>query len=383
MNKRLSYAEGVTIPSWPQSDERELELLRAVLDSPQWGGFHPFIQQFEQSFSAYQHARHGIGAFNGTVTLEAALKVLGIGPGDEVIVPAISFVSTATAVSRVGAKPVFADIEPWSFNMDPGRAEEAITSGTKAMIVVHFGGVLAQIDMFSAICARRGLLLIEDAAHAHGSEWLGRRAGSFGSFGSFSFQNGKVLSSGEGGMLITNDDALAERARSLVNQGRKRGESYFKHFDLGTNFRLTAFQAAVLIAQFERLPEQIAVRTQNARLLKRLLADVPEIVWQKLPEQVTQNSFYLLPGRLRDARITRDEFHRRLEQAGVPVTPFYPFPLYGNPVYQRADSCRVMPCPNAEGCVEDAFWLPHRLFLASEETIHEAAMRIRESLRAV
>jgi dTDP-4-amino-4,6-dideoxygalactose transaminase len=373
----------VTIPSWPQSDERELELLRVVLDSPQWGGFHPFIQQFEQSFSAYQHARHGIGAFNGTVTLEAALEVLGIGSGDEVIVPAISFVSTATAVSRAGALPVFADIEPWSFNMDPLRAEEAITPRTKAMIVVHFGGPLARIDEFSAICARHGLLLIEDAAHAHGSEWLGRRAGNFGSFGSFSFQNGKVLSSGEGGMLVTNDDSLAERVRSFVNQGRRPGESHFKHFELGTNFRLTAFQAAVLIAQFERLPEQIAVRTQNARLLKELLADIAEIVWQKQPEQVTQNSFYLLPGRLRDARITRDEFHRRAAQAGVPLTPFYPFPLYGNPVYQRADSCRVMPCPNAEGCVQDAFWLPHRLLLAGEETIHGTATRIRQALRTV
>src|SRR3954454_8640183 len=114
-------------PSWPQSDEREAELLRMVLDSPQWGGFHPFVAEFERSFAAYQHSRHGISAFNGTVTLELALTVLGIGPGDEVIVPAISFISTATAVSRSGALPVFVDIEPWSFNMDPVRVEEAIT----------------------------------------------------------------------------------------------------------------------------------------------------------------------------------------------------------------------------------------------------------------
>jgi dTDP-4-amino-4,6-dideoxygalactose transaminase len=371
----------VNIPSWPQSDERELDLLRAVLDSPQWGGFHPFVEQFEKSFSAYQHARHGITMCNGSLTLEAALEVLGIGSGDEVIVPAISFVSTATAVSRAGALPVFVDIEPWSFNIDAARVEEAISPRTRAIIAVHFGGAPAQIEELCAVAARHSLLLIEDAAHAQGSEWRGRRAGSFGSFGSFSFQNGKVLPAGEGGMLVTNDDGLAEQARSIANQGRKRGESYYKHFELGTNFRLTGFQAAVLIAQFERLPAQISVRTENANLLKCLLADLPEIVWQRQPEETTQNCFYLLPGRVRNARVTRDEFSRRLSGTGVPMTPFYPFPLYGNPVYERPGSCRVMPCPNAEACVEDAFWLPHRLLLADEETIRETATAIKNAMK--
>lgn len=371
----------MNIPSWPQSGESELELLRTVLDSPQWGGFHPFVEQFEQSFSAYQHARDGISMFNGTVTLETALEVLGAGPGDEVIVPAISFVSTATAVSRRGALPVFVDIEPWSFNIDPARVQEAITPRTKAIIAVHFGGALAQIEALCSLGARHAIPVIEDAAHAHGSEWLGRRAGSFGAFGSFSFQNGKVLSAGEGGMLVTNDAELGEHARSIANQGRKRGESYYKHFEVGSNLRMTGFQAAVLIAQFERLPDQIAVRMQNASLLKRLLADIEEIVWQQEPEQMTQNSRYLLPGRLKKAGISRNDFHGRLTKAGIPVTPFYPFPLYGNPIYQKSGSCRVMPCPNAEDCLEDAFWLPHRLFLADEDTIREVAGQIRKALQ--
>lgn len=370
----------MNIPSWPQSGESELELLRTVLDSPQWGGFHPFVEQFEQSFAAYQHARHGISMFNGTVTLETALEVLEVGPGDEVILPAISFVSTATAVSRRGALPVFVDIEPWSFNIDPAPVEEAITPKTKAIIAVHFGGAMAQIEALCAFAAAHGLPVIEDAAHAHGSEWKGRRAGSFGAFGSFSFQNGKVLSAGEGGMLVTNDEALGEHARSIANQGRKRGESYYKHFQIGSNLRMTGFQAAVLIAQFEHLPEQISVRMQNASLLKRLLADVEEIVWQQEPEQMTQNCCYLLPGRLK-ARVARNDFHGRLAQTGIPVTPFYPFPLYGNPVYRNPGSCRVMPCPNSEACVEDAFWFPHRVLLADEETILEIAGQIRKALR--
>src|SRR5689334_4551934 len=200
------------IPPWPQADERESELLRMVLESSQWGGFHPFVAEFEQSFAAYQHARHGISAFNGTVTLELALTLLGIRPGDEVIIPAISFVSTATAVSRLGAIPVFVDIEPWSFNIDPERARDAITSRTRAILAVHFGGAMCRITALADLCRRHNLHLLEDAAHAHGAEWNHKRSGSFGIAGSFSFQNGKVLCSGEGGMLVTSDDHFAERA---------------------------------------------------------------------------------------------------------------------------------------------------------------------------
>ncbi len=144
----------MNIPSWPQSDEREAELLRSVLENPQWGGFHPFVEEFEKSFAAYQQAAFGISAFNGTVTLELALTALGVGAGDEVIVPAISFISTATAVSRVGATPVFVDIEPWSFQIDPERAREAITPQTKAIIAVHFGGAMCRIEEFVASLPR-------------------------------------------------------------------------------------------------------------------------------------------------------------------------------------------------------------------------------------
>jgi dTDP-4-amino-4,6-dideoxygalactose transaminase len=367
----------VEIPEWPQSTEREAELLRDVLNSPQWGGFHPFVSEFEKSFAGYQHSRHGISAFNGTVTLELALAVLGIEPGDEVIVPAISFISTATAVSRSGALPVFVDIEPWSFNMDPVRVEEAITPKTRAIIAVHFGGMPARIDALAQIAETNGLHLIEDAAHAHGSEWAGKRLGSFGICGSFSFQNGKVLCSGEGGMLVTNSEQFAEKARTIANQGRRTGESFYYHFELSSNLRITAFQAAILIGQFERLPEQIALRTRNATLLKSLLADVDRIVWQQEPEQMTQNSYYLLAGRLRDGNFTRDEIHARLSAAGIPCTPFYPFPLYGNPLYLKPGTCRVHSCPNAEAYVADAFWFHHRLLLAEESTIREMASIVR------
>ena len=345
-----------------------------VLESSQWGGFHPFVAEFEQSFAAYQHARFGISAMNGSVTIELALELLDIAPGDEVIVPAISFITTATAVSRAGATPVFVDIEADSYNIDSRRVREAITPQTKAVIPVHFGGVLCDMQPLLELCREHNLVLLEDAAHAHGSEYEGKRAGSFGLAASFSFQNGKVLTAGEGGMLLTSDERFATRARSIANCGRLPGRSYSEHHELGTNFRLSGMHAAVLLAQFEKLPEEIQIREDNLVIFKRLTADLKEIDWQRrLPGQ-TQNSNYLVTGRLIGG--ARDEFCRRLLAAGIPVTPFYPHTLYQNPVYAR-ERCRVMPCPVAEARIQDSFWIGHRAFLAPEETIRDIAREVR------
>lgn len=370
------------IPTWPIHTEREIELLRQVLASPQWGGFHEIVGRLEREFAAFQHCAHGISAMNGTVTIETALAVLGIGPGDEVIVPAISFISTATAVSRAGALPVFVDIEPFTFNMDPERAAAAITPRTKAILAVHFGGPLADMDRLTRLAAGRNLVLLEDAAHAHGSEWNGKRAGSFGLAGSFSFQNSKVMTSGEGGMLTTNDAGFAERAQSFSNQGRRPGQGFFYHYSLATNYRMTALQAAVLLAQLERLPEQIRLRDRNERLLRSELAEMKGLRFQDVPGQVNAHSHYLLLGRI-DAKqlgMTRDEFHLAMIAAGVPCTPFYPHPLYGNPLY-RDGGCRVEPCPVAEACIRDAFWFPHRVLMGDEETTREVAAAIRQVRR--
>jgi len=366
------------IPRWPVHTEREVELIREVLESGQWGGFHEMVNRFEQAFAAFQHCAYGIAVANGTVALEAALAVAGAGPGDEVIVPAISFVSTATAVSRVGATPVFVDIEPFTFNMDPERAGAAVTARTKAILPVHFGGPLADMDRFTRLAAERGLILIEDAAHAHGSEWDGRRAGSFGLAGTFSFQDSKVMTAGEGGILTTNDAEFAGRARSFVNQGRRPGGGWFHHFELGTNFRITALQAAVLLAQLERLPEQICLRRRNAELLRGRLADVEGLRFQEAGPHNSAHSHYLLLGRIEAARfgMSRDEFHRALTARDIPCTPFYPHPLYGNPLYQKG-GCRVEPSPVAEACVRDAFWLPHRVLMGDEETTEAIAAAIR------
>jgi dTDP-4-amino-4,6-dideoxygalactose transaminase len=366
------------IPKWPIATERELRLVREVLESNQWGGFHEFVDRFEKAFAQFQHCEHGVSAANGTLALEMAMAAADIGPGDEVIVPAISFVSSATAVSRAGATPVFVDIEPFSFNMDPERAGAAVSSKTKAIMPVHFGGPLANMDRLMRLASERGLAVIEDAAHAHGSEWNGKRAGSFGVCGAFSFQNSKVMTAGEGGILLSNDAGFAERSRSFANQGRETGKGWFNHYTLGSNYRITALQAAVLLAQLERLPQQIEVRGRNEQLLRSELAGVSGLTFQEVPPQVNTHSHYLLLGRIDAGQfgLSRDEFHKALTAQGIPCTPFYPHTLYGNPLYQQG-GCRVEPCPVAEACIHDAFWLPNRVLLAEEETTREIASVIR------
>jgi dTDP-4-amino-4,6-dideoxygalactose transaminase len=364
----------ISLPAWPIATARETGLLQDVLNSPQWGGFHPIVAEFENAFARYQGCAFGISAANGTVTLEMMLVCAGVKPGDEVIVPAISFVSTATAVTRVGAVPVFIDIEPYSFNMDPRAVAAAITPQTKALIAVHFGGALADVDALQRICAEYKILFLEDAAHAHGSEWNGKRAGSFGLASSFSFQNGKVMTAGEGGIVLTSDEALAARLRSYANQGRRPDFSFFHHFEAGNNFRLTGLQAAVLTAQLERLDEQIERRERNWQAFINEYGAAKQIRWQQIPRQVNRNSWYLVLGRIGK---DRDEFSRRLAAEGIPCTPFYPHTLYGNPLYASgAAQCRVMPCPNAEACIKDAFWIGFRALMADEATARAVARQV-------
>jgi dTDP-4-amino-4,6-dideoxygalactose transaminase len=196
--------------------------------------------------------------------------------------------------------------------------------------------------------------------------------------GSFSFQNSKVMTSGEGGILTTRDAEFAERARSIGNQGRRTGQGWFYHYTLGTNSRMTAWQAAVLLAQLERLPEQIRQRNHNAGLLKKELAEIDGLTFQQAPPKANVNSYYLLLGRIDERKfgMSRDKFHQRVTAAGIPCAPFYPHPLYGNPLYQQG-GCRVEPCPVSEACIQDAFWFPHRVLMGDEETTREIAAVVK------
>ncbi len=354
-------------PPWPVSGPREEELIRKVLFSEQWGGYHPMVGELEHLFARLHDATQGVAVANGSVALEVALHAMGIGPGHEVIVPAHSFVTTATAVSRVGAKPVFVDVDRETFNIDLGAVEAAMGPSVKAAIAVHFGGLMVDMDKLAKTLEKTGLELIEDAAHAHGAEWMGMRAGGVGRVGTFSFQNSKSMTAGEGGIIITSDDSLAERMRSQINCGRRPDRDWFEHFEIATNLRLTAFQAAVLTAQLERLPDQIRVRQLNRAALQEKLA-TPGVQLQALPEGATVHTHYLLCGWVNEDELgaSRDELVGALQAEGVPVRPFYPHPLYRNPLYKEAP-CRRTDCPVAEQMVKDSFWIPQRVLMGSED----------------
>ncbi len=369
-------------PAWPVSGPREEELLRQVLFADQWGGYNQTVSDFESLFARLHDADYGIAVANGSLALELALQCAGIGRGDEVIVPAHSFIATATAVSRLGAVPVFVDIERETFNIDPKGIAAAVSLKTRALIVVHFGGSMADMDALRKAAFDHGLKLIEDAAHAHGAEWHGKRAGGMGKAGVFSFQNSKAMTAGEGGIVITSDADLAAHARSLANGGRRVDGGWFEHFELGTNLRLSGFQAAVLMAQLDRLPDQIRIRRENAEFLGQNLS-IPGLNWQVQAEAANVHTLYLLTGWVDEKKlgVNRDDFVEALEAEGIPCREYYPHPLYKNPVYQKVEH-RVSACRVAEQASKDSFWLPQRVLMGSEDDTRDVVAAIEKVYEA-
>jgi dTDP-4-amino-4,6-dideoxygalactose transaminase len=369
-------------PDWPIFDESDRNALNDVMESRVWGGYHESVGELERHFAAYHGAAHGIAVSNGTVSLEIALSAAGIKPGDEVIVPPITFVASATAVSRIGAVPVFVDIDPETINLNPQKIADHINDRTRAIVIVHFAGHPADLDRLTEISDQHGLVMIEDCAHAHGAEWHGRRVGSFGSFGSFSFQASKNMTAGEGGILVTNDAELAERARSICNQGRRKGGAWYEHAMLGTNARLTGFQATLLLNQLQRLPQQVATRTERARRLREGLRKVPGLKPTPtiLDERVTAHGLHLFSMRFdRDAfcGVSRSRVIEALQAEGVPVTAGYPQPIYRNELFKHHPHV-VHDCSEAESYCRTSVWLPHNALLADEEWIDDALAAIRK-----
>ena len=282
-------------PAWPVHDEGDAEAVAEVVRGGRWGGFPepgPLAAEFAERFAAYQGSRHGVVMANGTVTMEVALKALGIGWGDEVIVPALTFAATPYAAMAAGALPVFCDVLPGALTIDPDQVEAAVTPRTRAIMPVHLGHQMADMDRLGEIARRHSLALVEDCAHAHGQRWRDQGAGCFGEFGSFSHQSTKLLTAGEGGSLLTDDEQLARRAHSLIDCGRAKDPAE-KEFTFGANYRLGELHAALLLGALERLPAQQAERAENGRHFEELAAGLP---WLRL-----------LPP---DARITRWSFYR-------------------------------------------------------------------------
>jgi dTDP-4-amino-4,6-dideoxygalactose transaminase len=389
-------------PRWPIWDERERELLGEVLESGRWsssnGGAR--AEQLAAAFAAMQGARFGIPLTNGTQSLEAALAACGVGEGDEVIVPALTFVSTATAVLAVNATPVVVDVDPASLCVDVAAAEAAVSARTRAVIPVHLAGTCCDLDALSSLCHRQGLLLVEDAAHAHGSRWRGRGAGTFGAFGCFSFESHKVVTGGEGGVLLTDDAELAARARSYVDCGRVEGGHWYHHASYGTNMRMSEWQAAVLTAQLERLPEQHRVREARGAQLDRELAAQPGVRPQAGDPRMDRRGrhAYVLDYEPEafDGLSPRG-FRAALAREGIRVTSCYP-PLHRLELFAEsrfsprlrksapAVDYAALELPEAERAFERGVWFDHSMLLADEEEVRDivtAIDRIRSHAGAI
>lgn len=363
---------------WPIFAEADRAALLKTFESGEWGGYGVAVRQFEAEFAKAQDSLHGITAANGTLSLEAALLACGIRPEDEVIVPPISFVATATAVLRVGAIPVFTDIDLQSYNLDPATVAAAITSATKAIIPVHFAGHPANMDALMPLAARHGLAVIEDCAHAHGASWKSRKVGSFGNFGSFSFQQSKNMTAGEGGILVTNDARLAELAWSYGNQGRSPSGAWYQHDRLGTNLRLTSLQAALLGVQLERLPKQLAQRAKNAARLRSGLDSGSILCAPEFDSRVTAHGLHLFVMRLNTERhpeLSRGQVAEALIAEGITGVSYYPYPLYRNKLFQNYRH-RVLPCPNAEQMARECLWLTNDVLLGSAEDVDDVLSAI-------
>jgi dTDP-4-amino-4,6-dideoxygalactose transaminase len=345
---------------WPEFGAEEEQLLLEALRSGHWGSLDgTFVNRLELEFAALQDARHAISTVNATMGLAVALRALGIGHGDEVIVPPYTFIATASAALMLGAIPVFVDVDPETLLIDPAGIDAAVTGRTRAIIPVHHGGSPADMDAVMAAAGRHGLKVVEDAAQAHGSAWRGRPVGAIGDIGVFSFQSTKPLNAGEGGMMVTDDDELDELLWSLRNVGRRRGGEWYEHVRLGWNLRMSEFQAAVLIAQLGRMPGQQERRTAAAAYLDRELSKIPGVVPLKVPEGVTAHSWYTYHWRwLGGAQggLPKMDFARALRAEGIPLFHGYT-PLNRNEAVRaeiaRLGGAQPAACPNAERAESD------------------------------
>jgi dTDP-4-amino-4,6-dideoxygalactose transaminase len=365
-------------PSWPMWDDSEREGLIATLESGAWwSGDGDRAQRFADDFAAFQGARHGLPMTNGTHTIEAALVALGVGAGDEVLVPAITFVASATAIIAVGAEPVIVDVDASTLCIDAAQAEAAITPRTKAIVAVHCGGCVADLDALTELCERRSLHLVEDCAHAHGSSWRGQGVGSWGAFGSFSMQGSKLITAGEGGVLLTNDPELENAAWEFHNCGRERGKWFYHHRTVGSNMRMTEWQGAVLQAQLARFGEQNRTRNANAVVLNEALAEIPGIRPQPRDERMDANGNYCFIFHYdasEFAGVSLREFEAALEAEGIPMGVSYPS-LGDLEVFAGDDRPAV---PVAVNAAATTVWLEHRMLLARRESVLDVARAVEK-----
>ena len=384
MDQRLALYGGEKaikgkFPGWPLWDEHEQEALEKVLKSGVWGVQGSAIPEFSEGFKKLLNVPYMLTVCNGTVAIVLALEALGIGKGDEVIVPDYTFMATAVAPLKVGALPVLVDVDPETFCIDPAEIEKAITDKTKAIIPVHFGGNVCDMESICAIAKKHNLVVIEDSAHAHGARLKGRSAGTFGEVGTFSFQSSKTLSCGEGGAVVTNSRDIYEQLYSYHNCGRHSDNPDYAHFNPGNNYRIGQFQAAILSAQLRKFSTQYLLRSDNGRLLNELLEKVDGVRTQKWTEGLEIHGHYLYTFLLDDG-VNRDAFKKALKAEGFLAQLEYP--AIHTLDFMRPYVAKGATFPNSTRLANHSVWMYHNGLLGTEEQIHQIAEAVGKVMSA-
>ena len=386
-------------PQWPARGPEEERAVIAALREGDWGGFplpNERAATFARAFAERHNCTHALCVANGTVSLEVALQAMGVEPGAEVIVPAYTFEATASAALFAGCVPVFADIDPDTYCIDVGAAEALITERTQAIVPVHLAMTVADLDSVGALAEKHGLAVLEDCAHAHGARWRGRGVGSWGDAGSFSFQSSKLMTSGEGGIVTTSDDALLDRLHALVNCGRQRPDAEAPASVIGHNYRMTDLQATILEVQLGRLDRQHEIRARNAGRLRAAIEDIAGLTNLRIDDRVTTQAIYQFVFRFDSsafAGLDRDTFVAALKAEGLPCDGrFYEslpvsellrpdparFPAWSDALARRP----VPDCPNAErAAYRESVWLPHQLLLGSTTDVDDIVEAMRKVQR--
>ena len=315
----------------PIMDGNERAYVMDCLDSSWISSSGKYIDQFEEAFARFCNSKHAIACSNGTSALHLALLALGVSPGDEVIVPTLTFIASANAVAYCGATPVFTDSEPETWNMDPALLESKVTSRTKGIIVVHFRGHPADMDPILEVARRHGLFVVEDAAQSHGAEYKGKKTGTMGDIGAFSFFGNKIVTTGEGGMIVTDNDDLADQMRLLRNQGMVNTNRYW-HPVVGYNYRMTNVAAAIGLAQLEKIGKQLEGRSNAASWYQKYLHGHPGMQWQADKVWAKRVWFLFTLVLDRGAGSVREDLIPYLLQHGIDTRPVY-FPLHTMPPY--------------------------------------------------
>jgi len=384
--------------NWPIVDmEKTEEALKRVLYTKKWGSLHgEETKKFGEEFASFQDAHYGIPCSNGTIALIIALQAAGIGPGDEVILPSYSFIATATAVVRVGAIPVFVDLDPDSYTISIESIKQNITTKTKAIMPVHIGGRPADMDTINSIAKEHSLKVIEDSAQGWGAVYKGKKVGALGNCGGFSFQSSKNITSAEGGIVLTNHENLADLIESWTNCGRKKDGLWYGHYLPASNFRITEFQTAILRVQLQDYPNQLDIRRRNAKYLDSQLNDFPGLDPIQFSEDYQSSYHFYIMKYKKDQwnGLSRAKFIEAMRKEGFFIHPGYSLPIHKQPVFDPKEydqknlifgamgiekNYQELNLPETEkACDEESIWIPQWVMLGEKEEIEQLFQAIEK-----